>query len=522
VERVVDSRGGMRSGRPSGLGRSRTILVALLILAASIGASSAVRFPIVDDEATVTTNASGDLSRILRAGLGRDDQFHPPLFEIVLHSWLVTTGSMRAAVVRVPGAVFWVAALASLFWALLPIAPRGACLGAVAATTLWPAHFLLPYSANWYSLAALFSVLSFGALLRALSATSARRVRLAWTGFVAAIVALAYTSFVWPFMVAAQLTAAALILGVAPLRRHARSLFGVGVVVALAVSPTMMAIFVRVGPMLHRQASGGPAQSVGAILALLVGHSAPARAWIASFVILAVAGLAIGMVGADRRVWSTIAIGMISLGCLAATNTLNDKRLLVGSMFLPAGLGLRIGERRGQLALGACALAAVPAWLGWAAVTQLQWLFPRWQDPVDELVSLHISTPKPRLLITNEPAIAFAVARTDGEKQMWQLSSDDPTKTASLRWLPWRPDMLLAAVRDRDHYAGPSVRTIDLILSTKLKNREIEIRDIFQSAGWRVVDDRSFGEDPLSQFRHPGGGSARIHFIHLDRGGTVP
>ena len=505
-----------RSG-PSDGGRYRAVLITILVLAAGIGVSAATRFPVFDDEANAIANSSADLSSILSRGLGRHRQFHPPLGEIVMHSWIGITGSMRPAVLRIPAIAFWIAALASLFWALAPIASAEACLAAVAAAALWPTHLLLPFSATWYSQAALLSVLSFGALLRAISAPSPTAARLAAVGAVAAIVAMAYTVFAWPFVVASELAAAGLIFGVGPLRRYARALVGVGVFLALAVSPTILAMIARVGPMLHRQAGGGPLQSIGAILGLLVGHSAPARVWIACFVILAVAGLVVGNIGADRRCWSILAAGLLSLGLLALTNTLNDKRLLLGSLFFPASLGLRIGERRGRIGLILCALAACPAWLAWAGVTHLPWLFPRWQDPVSEVASLHVSGPKPRLLITNEPAIAFSVAGMDGDRQLWQIPSDGPTKATSLRWWIGRPDQLVDAVDKQDRYTGIRLRTIDVILSPKMQIREVDICSAFRSAGWHVVVDQAFGMDPLSQFRHSGGRSVRFHLIRLSR-----
>jgi hypothetical protein len=503
-------------------GGGRALVVGVLIVAALIGVSSATRFPVFDDEANAITNASADVTHILSAGLGRTRQFHPPLAELVLHSWLILTGSMSPAVIRVPAIVFWLAALASLFWALLPIAPPFACVAAATTAVLWPAHLLLPFSATWYSLAALLSTLSFGALLRVLSAKSPLGAGLAASGAAVAMVLLAYTVFAWPFVVVAELTAAAFIFGLAPFRRHARPLLGAGVVLALTVGPTMVAVFARVRPMLHRQAGGGPFQSIGAVLGFLVGHSAPAASWTGCFVVVAVLGVALGIAGPDRRVRSIAAAGLISLGCLAVTNTLNDKRLLLGSMFLPAALGLRIGERRGRLALALCGMAAIPAWLGWAGITQLPWLFPRWQDPVGDIASLHVSAEKPRLLITNEPSIAFAVARMGGETGLWQAPIDSSNTAMSLRWRPGQPDILLTALKRHDRVATSRLATIDLALSTKIKDRELAIRDAFQSSGWRVVDERDFGVDSLSQFRHPGAGVSRFHFMRLTRSTDRP
>jgi hypothetical protein len=490
-------------------------LVVVLLVSATVGLISANRFPVFDDEANAITNSSADMNQILSKGLGRQRQFHPPLGEVILHSWLVSTGSRRTAVVRVPAIVFWVTALAALFWALRPIASREASLAAVVTAALWPAHLILPFSATWYSLAALLCTLSFGALMRALCASSSRKAGTALAASTVAIVALAYTVFAWPFVVGAELMTAAFVFGTPPFRRHWRVFVGLGMALTVAVAPTMRAAFARVGPMLHRQAGGGPIQSLGAVLSLLIGHSAPARPWIVCFVALAVVGVAVGVVGSERKIWCVVAVGMIALAGLAVTNTLNDKRLLLGSLFFSAGLGLRIGERRGRLALALCAVAALPAWLGWVGVTSFPWLFPRWQDPVEQLASLHTSALAPRLLVTNEPAVAFYAAERDGDSgPLW---SNDPMGATSSRWFPARPDVLLAAIAELDR-RGMRTRTIDVVLSTKMQGRGIAVRDAFQSVGWRVVNDRSFGEDPLSQFRHPGAGSARFRFIRLDRG----
>jgi hypothetical protein len=66
------------------------------------------------------------------------------------------------------------------------------------------------------------------------------------------------------------------------------------------------------------------------------------------------------------------------------------------------------------------------------------------------------------------------------------------------------------------------LRTIDIVLSAKMQNRAIELRDALRSAGWHDVDDRGLGLDSLSEFRHPGSGSARFHLIRLDRGAAAP
>jgi hypothetical protein len=126
------------------------------------------------------------------------------------------------------------------------------------------------------------------------------------------------------------------------------------------------------------------------------------------------------------------------------------------------------------------------------------------------------------LLVTNEPELAFFVAGLDGDHQIWRLPDDGPINAVSLRWRPWAPELLLGAIEKQDRYTGIPLQTIDIVISTKMKPRAIAIRDAFVSVGWRVVDDRFFGADPLSQFRHPGAGSERFRVIRLNRGALRP
>jgi hypothetical protein len=488
----------------------------ILSIVVGIGIVAAVRYPAFDDEAHAIANASQGLTEILSRGLGRSGQFHPPLAEVVLHAWLKLAGTHRLCVIRAPAILCWLCALASFYWALRPIASKRARRMALTLVALWPAHLLLPFAATWYSMAALLGAVAFGALVRALSAVTAREMTRALLLAIVATAALAYTVFAWPFVLAGELAGAVLLCGFAVVRRHIRVWIASAVVLAAVAAPTALAIGPRIGPMIRRGAGGGPMQTAGAGLALLVGHSAPANGWIGLFALASLA--AAFWAGKMRTARALLIAALLTFGCLAATNTLNDKRLLLASLFVPAALGLAASEPQRQLVLLLCTAAAIPAWLGWIGATSRPWLFPRWQDPVTEIVCLHFAAPPPRLLLTANPSVAFMAALASGEMEIWQAPTTDASHRESARWwAPARGTYLVDRIASRQRQGLPPFQEIDVVLSGSALEKATTAADVLEPAGWRVTEDLAFGQDSLAQLRHRQVSSARLRLIRFSR-----
>jgi hypothetical protein len=493
--------------------RRRALLALALSVTLGVCLVSAVRYPIFDDEGFAIAHALSGFGEILRGGLGATGQFHPPLSEVVLHAWLLVSGAHSTIAVRLPAIAFWLGALAALFWALGPIASDTERLTAVAVAGVWPAHLLLPVAATWYSAAALFGIVAFGALLRALSVESPKLSPLILAG--AAIVALAYTVFAWPFVVLAEALGLALLVGPHQLLRRSRALLILGVAVALLVAPAMLAIRSRVGPMLHRGAGGGPLQTLGAGVALVAGHSAPAIK-VTAVIVIAVS-LALATRLADRRARALLTITAVALCCLAATNTLNDKRLLLASPFLPAALAMGVAGRTGRRALVICVLAAVPAWMGWLGVTSTPWIFPRWQDPLAELIRIHRSSATPRLLLTSEPPIALTAAFARGDTRPWDDPSASQGDASSVQWRIQSAGRMLRNLSLRENAGDDPFATIDLIAPSRKVEATKPLTDALATAGWRMAEDRAFGRDPFSEIRHHDADPTRLHLIRFTR-----
>jgi hypothetical protein len=507
TEQTSAGRSDARSSEADG---AFSVIVAAAALA--LGAAAAFRFSTFDDEANAIMNASGSLSRILDAGLVRHAQFHPPLWELVLHGWLRVVSFADLPLVRAPAVALWAATLGLVPWALAPVADQRRRRLAAALALAWPPHLVLPFCASWYALAALWIVLFFGAVLRLFTASGApSRASLLAVG---AGVGLGYTIFAWPLVLGAATLGAASIVGLGAARRLARRLWLPAVGIGALLVPTLLPILARVAPMLAHHAGGSPLLSLGAALALFAGQSAPVSRPLLAFALAAAGGaVVLALASRDRAARGALVAGVLVLAGLALTNTLNDKRLLLCSLFFPIAVALGTSATRTKWVVALCAVAVVPAALGWTGLARASWLYPRWRDPLAELATMQQTGAPARALVSDQPAVAYAVSASEGVTPAWDPMDGSLVAGHTARWrLRAVPE--LAAILDAGIPGG--ARTADLIVSPIREGWALSVASAFEAKGWRRVIDVRLGQDDLAAWRH-GGGAFRYVFIRLER-----
>jgi 4-amino-4-deoxy-L-arabinose transferase-like glycosyltransferase len=175
-----------------------------MLLAAAIRGLIAFDGPLWRDEALfitiVRTGSFRDLVRVLHF-----HESHPPLFYVMMRSWLWLTGDSDSRALLLP-IVLGVALVPVMFVAGRQLYSRRAGFVAAAFTAIVPA--LNEYSGELrpYSLLPLLVMLSCWALVAALK----RRSLLLWSAYAAATIALVYThNWAW-LIVAGQLAATAI------------------------------------------------------------------------------------------------------------------------------------------------------------------------------------------------------------------------------------------------------------------------------------------------------------------------
>jgi hypothetical protein len=486
------------------------------LVVVGIGIISAIRFPVFDDEANALSNASSDVGTILTAG----DKFHPPLWELVLHGWISVIQASEVWVLRIPSIILWVGTIAATRWAITPITSMEDRFAVTTVAVVWPAHLILPYSASWYALGAFLSVLMFGILLRVFSAPPSTGT---WRGrilVVAIASALAGTTFAWLPVLLGELGGVVVVLGWSRVRAHRDRLLELAVMSVILLLATAPLLSSRIGPMLHQRAGGSALSSVGALAALFLGHSAPAL--IGVVVATGVLG-ALGLVAVirlqDRRVQGPLFAGFVIIACLAATSTLNDKRILLATPLVVIGLGLALQSLPRVRAWALLGIVVLPAWLGWFFPHGAAWLFPRWQDPIDEIAAGHVALREPRLLITNQPAIAYEVAALEHAKEVWLTPLSKDVGWRSARWGVSKKDVLVEGIARRDA-EPPALQGIDLVFAPNVFSRMRDLVSELSNQGWRVAHDRTYGVDLLATFRRSTERRERLHRIVLVREGS--
>jgi len=110
-------------------------------------------FTIIDDETLILSAAAQPIRTtiaLFRSGLGQ--HHHPPLYDLLLHFWLLATGGAFDWL-RVPAIVFFVAGIWVLSLAAKRLAGQSGATALILLAVLWPYGFHFGRLAAWYSFA---------------------------------------------------------------------------------------------------------------------------------------------------------------------------------------------------------------------------------------------------------------------------------------------------------------------------------------------------------------------------------
>jgi hypothetical protein len=488
--------------------KERLVALAPLALALGIAAHGCLRLPVIDDEATTVDLARAPVSHILRADLRDGGHFHAPLNDLVLSAWLSWTGIDPLWFARVPACAFWLALCALVPWALAPVASASQRTAARRAVVLLPAHWTLPFVAIWYSLAALLGLLSTGFLLRVLSApagSSAARRDL--SGWVLSLVALGWAVHAWPAVLLGQVLLALCAFGPGSVRERLAGLVRAWVVVVLCLAPTFGVVADRMTYAVRGRAGGGGFNPAGAVLALVLGETVPAwpALWIPGAV-AALAGVLLALGRARRLARAVVGVGCVVFVVLAATRTLSDKRLLLATPWLAAGLGMALAEAGSTRARWLLCLSCVPALIGLAGIQgvraeRLPLAFPRWQDPHREIAEAHCRTAAPRWLVADHPALLLTARVRCGSIDT--RGGLDARHTFAAIGVAGRERLegVLRAIEARDRSRAA---TLDLVSFLERPGGWTDaVQASMRGRGFRVVSRREFGADALASLRGP-------------------
>ncbi len=147
------------------------------------------------DEATSLQFARHDLQGCLWAEVN-----NPPLHRLLLHGWVRLVGPGSDALLRLPAALFGVAATVVLWGLARRVLSRGAALLALALFVLDPYHLLLSQELRAYSLLTLLSLFSWWLHLEELDPRRRGAARMGWSAALGvALAAGLYThyQFLW-------------------------------------------------------------------------------------------------------------------------------------------------------------------------------------------------------------------------------------------------------------------------------------------------------------------------------------
>ena len=513
--------------------RAGAATIVVFVVLAGLLVAQARLLPLFDDEANMVLAAARPASEILAHVFEPGGLEHPPLTELMLHAWLPVAGHRSLWLLRLPSVLLWLAALVALLWSVAPVTSRRQRLAIVTAVGLWPIHLTFPVAAGWYALQAALGCAGLGFFLRD---CDSGRPASAWhtAGWVLCGALMAYATHAWPGLVAGWLIVA-MVLGHRPGMAAGRGRFFIGWVTLFALAAPVAVSALRVSSAaLSAWSLSRSDRALGAAVALFAGESAPANLIVLGVLATATAA-AVAVIlwwSRSRLALALVLGGMAPLALLLFANALSDKRLILGTPLLLAGLGCALeslhGRSRGaSVALVAAALvliAQLPAWSGLAEVSDHAWAFARWQDPIDEVTAYHIAAPQPRVLAAINPALLLAAARWQGTPL---VAAGGAVTSASplLRVRPAARPAQLADAFDTRRIGLSTSRslTVDLVVQAgegRLVRLANDTLTRLESKGWRQGSQRVFGFDPLASSRHGSPASAsRYLLIRLTAGG---
>lgn len=324
-------------------------------------------FTILDDEANAIVVATAPVWHLISTFVtGRYPHAHPPLPDILLHGWLVLTGS-RMWLLRVPAIACYIAGIALMKATAGKLGGRSARTLALWIGVLWPYGFHFGRVAGWFE----FSFLSV-ALLTFTFIAAVDQTRVApWVWFgLAGLLAIYSNLYAWTLL-------ALLLVEVAIRRKRQPWTRFATVLAALAVSYAPVWLFLVSTTRESLSSTHGSLQTILLSLyhlyAVLVSESvAP---WFISLSLPAILAMTVAGVvllacarGFGRRLLIYFVLLLVGMAC---ANVINTKRVLMLTPWLLLGLAMATAEiekRRVRATLLICfAVIAAVGWVGIAA-----------------------------------------------------------------------------------------------------------------------------------------------------------
>jgi hypothetical protein len=389
------------------------------------------RVTIIDDEAQIITAASQPLQATLHAySIGQNPHEHPPLYDVLLHFWLLITRDAWGAL-RLPAIAAYLLGLWFLARAAEEIAERRGGWAVLWIAALWPFGYHYGRLAAWYS----FCFMLVAALTLAYVRLSRNATVWRWCGFLVSAVALVYANyFGWAFLgcVAADHV----------VRERGARFRAAGVAGVVALSLTM-AYWPLWRPFLDELRDGTDFARPITTKILLGGFhtynafvsesAAPWFLWLgipAAIFVAACLVLVLKHAPADARRFLLLALLLIAV--MAALGIISAKRMLpvAAWLLLPTGVAAATippGRPR-MLLLGALAGIAVIGWFG--IFSRSYYSASRFIEPWSEVAAEAASRAESgSLVVGNHPSfffyLSYALPVSLGSEgtRTWQPSS---------------------------------------------------------------------------------------------------
>jgi hypothetical protein len=348
---------------------SRRLRVTALLVLLGLGAALVLTepwFSYVDDEVTIIAKAAVPVSETLnhfRRGTGQHE--HPPLYDVILHSWLVLGGD-RPLLVRLPAILFYLMGIWMAARAAHCLAGPPAFAAVIAVMVLWPFGFHYGRLAGWYSFSFLIVASLSYAYFRLVEGPTARR----WLSTVALATALVWTNY-FGWALAGCLGLDLALRRTLPPKQRLLLVGGAAGVLALAFLPIAGALVARVGGGVGARVSPLSSAAYLAFAHMAMFTSESIAPWFLPLAVPAAAGvLVVSLLVILQPLRESRRVFLCFLGLLASMQLLGilyTKRLLLIApwLIIPLAVALVTTRRRIWRWLLAVGLAAVFA-LGWA------------------------------------------------------------------------------------------------------------------------------------------------------------
>jgi hypothetical protein len=361
---------------------ARQVMPLLLCGAALIGSAST--FTIIDDEARILGAAAQPLRTTLAlfwSGVGQHE--HPPLYDILLHFFLRSTGGAFESL-RIPSILFFLAGLFLLARAAGRLGGPASAVAVVWLGVLWPFGFHYGRLAVWYSFSFFLMAGLTLAYLRYLEDQSSGR----WRVLLLLGILLIWTNyFGWAILGC---------LAIDQLLRHrtreptARPgiLFKSVALLCVAFLPLLPAFRdeIRTGVNFHQSALAVLANAAFCVYSLFVSESMAPWYWRfsvpAGLAVLVCMGLVLTCI--PRNVRRFLLYGAVLIAVMAVTGILNTKRLFLVApwILLPVGVAVGANIKSRGLRLGLASTLLLICGIGWYGIYSRRFYSaPRFNEP---------------------------------------------------------------------------------------------------------------------------------------------